>query len=888
MKLPPYPIDGASLQIVPFDACPQIVSRLDVVADLPCVEIEYAIANELPLPHMPTAIPGVTRLKRLRSKTDYRSRRSGDNVFRDGERARVRQWRADKPDKVRDQRRKARAENYNKRFVAVDSEGQNYPGADILYDGVRYAEHATYLWGAAADDGRPPHWLSSAETRGTDKKPLGAAEILDWLLDLPRDFGRAVFLGFSIGYDVTQILSHLPCRTAWEIVKRETYPDADGKTRPIGHAPVFWKGYAIAYAKGKSIDIWRLADPDRPWLPPAKPGGKKRLNKSAHIRIFDVFGFFQSSFSAVTDSMVDSGRATKDEADYMRVMKGRRDEFATVPIEEIKPYTTLELRLLARMMTDLRNGFNETGLHLRGWHGAGAAASALIENQKLRTQYGKDIAASDISPQQDAAHHAYFGGRIELLKQGYMEGGSLHVYDIASAYPAAMVEFPSLASGEWINTRHNEIARGTLPELRAVVEAASCVSMFKIRYQFPAYAKYDPDARKAVFIPFYPLPYRDRRGGILFPASGYGWYMRDDVLAAIAWLERFVPDFPLPRKNANKHAAFVVEEAWIFEPQRSDGANERPFAFIHDRFHERRRIKDEIDRTGNYDIREKAIKLSINAVYGKLAQKVGTQGSVPPVANPYYAAASTAYCRRRRVEAALIDPHSIVFFATDGIVATSELHGLLRMRKKGDIVDLGDWEYCEADGGLFVLPGVYTYGKIDYDETGARTINPVTKIRGGDAKKYAATVKANQWLIENVLAAWRKPFDPEKPEQFPRIVAGYQKYITVGNALASPGRWRLAGRWTPRPNEPDAGKREILVHSVGNKRELVPDENCWPDYVSIPGREARRCHELIRTLPAMNNDVTLSRPRMPEWMDEDIGEEVEDQEEQEELRAGFE
>jgi hypothetical protein len=57
--------------------------------------------------------------------------------------------------------------------------------------------------------------------------------------------------------------------------------------------------------------------------------------------------------------------------------------------------------------------------------------------------------------------------------------------------------------------------------------------------------------------------------------------------------------------------------------------------------------------------------------------------------------------------------------------------------------------------------------------------------------------------------------------------------------------------------------------------------------VSIPGREAHRCHELIRTLPALNNDPTLSRPRMPEWLDERIGDKVENQEEQEEIR-GFE
>jgi hypothetical protein len=201
---------------------------------------------------------------------------------------------------------------------------------------------------------------------------------------------------------------------------------------------------------------------------------------------------------------------------------------------------------------------------------------------------------------------------------------------------------------------------------------------------------------------------------------------------------------------------------------------------------------------------------------------------------------------------------------------------------------LGDWEQGEADSGLFVLPGVYTYGKIEDDKTGARTIKPVTKLRGGDPKKYDATVKANRWLIENVLAAWRTPFDPGgSKEQFPRIIAPYKKYITAGNALASPQRWKLAGRWTAKPGEPGATTREINVHTVGNKRELIPDEVCWSDYVSIPRREARRCNGLIRTIPALNNDTTLSRPRMPEWMDEGIGERVEEQGEQEEIAAGF-
>ena len=305
----------------------------------------------------------------------------------------------------------------------------------------------------------------AAETRGLDKRPLDAVQILDWLLSLPEQFGPAVFVMFSFGYDITQILKHLPYEKAWQIEKRETYSDQKDKRRRIAHSPVLWKGYAISYVKGKSLDVWRLADPDKPYR------GKK-LHTSAHIRIYDVFGFFQSSFSAVVKSMVDSGRATKEEADFIAEMKERRDQFANEDIEQIKAYTTLELRLLARMMGDLRSGFEEMGLHLRHWHGAGAAASALIESQKLKMHYGRDIAASNISPQQTAAHHAYYGGRIELLKQGYVENRALHVYDIASAYPAAMVEFPSLAGGEWVSKPGTEFRK---------VLSANCAPQWKSR-----------------------------------------------------------------------------------------------------------------------------------------------------------------------------------------------------------------------------------------------------------------------------------------------------------------------------------------------------------------------------------------------------------------------
>ncbi len=91
----------------------------------------------------PTEATLEARQKRLLSKAAYRARRSADDVFRETERERAREWRRERPEKAKAQKRKARSENYHRPFVAIDSEGQNYPGADIIYDGVRYPRHDT-------------------------------------------------------------------------------------------------------------------------------------------------------------------------------------------------------------------------------------------------------------------------------------------------------------------------------------------------------------------------------------------------------------------------------------------------------------------------------------------------------------------------------------------------------------------------------------------------------------------------------------------------------------------------------------------------------------------------------------------------------------------------
>jgi hypothetical protein len=65
-------------------------------------------------------------------------------------------------------------------------------------------------------------WLTAAETHGMDKRPLSAVEILDWLLDLPRRYGKAVFVMFSFKYDIAQLLKGLGYLKVFEIFKHAT------------------------------------------------------------------------------------------------------------------------------------------------------------------------------------------------------------------------------------------------------------------------------------------------------------------------------------------------------------------------------------------------------------------------------------------------------------------------------------------------------------------------------------------------------------------------------------------------------------------------------------------------------------------------------------------
>ena len=279
--------------------------------------------------------------------------------------------------------------------------------------------------------------------------------------------------------------------------------------------------------------------------------------------------------------------------------------------------------------------------------------------------------------------------------------------------------------------------------------------MYRVQWRFPPFASakgplagrpergWKPREGETGY-PFFPLPYRTKRGGILFPCEGHAWVKRDDFLSALAWAKAY--DFK------SWEYELIIYEAWKFEEK---DATVRPFEFIRELYDMRRALKDKEEAGGAYDIQELAIKLSLNSIYGKFAQRIGGSEFEPPATVcPYYASAITAATRRRMVEAALVDPDAIVMFATDGIVSTRTLERDGKVAGRAISERLGDWETKRVIGGMFLQSGFYTF--LD-----AATGKPETKLRG--ARKAHILMPGHNggtmhdFLIEGALKAWRAP-----------------------------------------------------------------------------------------------------------------------------------
>ena len=367
-------------------------------------------------------------------------------------------------------------------------------------------------------------------------------------------------------------------------------------------------------------------------------------NDDEHVvcRIWDVWSFFSTSFVVALREYL----GNDPEVEYIEAGKSNRSVFQYAELDtEIRPYWQAELRQLVNLMNALRERLYGADLKITNWHGPGAIATYAMTQRGVK----KSMATipDDVS---QCSRFAYAGGRFELFRIGQHKG-PVHAYDIRSAYPSAIQHLPNLATGEWSHvTAPTTIAK---------------FGMYRIRFNFPNLFTTRP----------MPLYYRDVRSAVHFPNVVEGWYWSPEAQNCLAMPEA------------------EIVEGWEYHAD-----EERPFTWIGEVYEQRAQWK----REGNPS--QIALKLLMNSMYGKFAQRVGYKGNDSPTWHQLeWAGFITSYARAKlfRVMMEAHNKGSLLAVETDGIFSTEPLSTPVLSE------NLGDWEHDEYEGIIYLQSGFY-------------------------------------------------------------------------------------------------------------------------------------------------------------------------------------
>jgi DNA polymerase type B, organellar and viral len=582
---------------------------------------------------------------------------------------------------------------------------------------------------------------------------LTTAQCLEFLCNLSAE---PILVGFSFGYDVTMILRDL---TEPETV----HPDrASGRLarlfddKPIGSGQsryTYWNGYGIDYLPRNYLRVCRfrriVVENPATGLPMPKmeqvPGSTRT--------VWEVFGFFQTSFLKAIDNF-GIGAAYRE---VIAEHKANRASFTRIT-PGIRDYCGLECLLLAALMERLRVACHAAGIRPAQWAGAGKLAAYLHRAHKtitaaaLTAQLEQQKGTVDAALLLQAAQAAYYGGRFEITRVGQLP--ACWEYDINSAYPNALRSLPCLLHGTWQKA----------PPLWLRNAPAGALFVADVHF-------IHPDGR-----PLYGLPVRGKQGFLSWPREGNGTYWSPELRSA----ERL-------------GAKLTYQSGWRYVSHCSC----RPFDWVDALYAERKRLGR---GTAGYPI-----KLGLNSLYGKLAQRIGN----PQYGNFIWAGLVTAFTRAQLNDAIALDPDAIAMLATDAVVSLRPLP-----LPTGD--DLGQWEAQPHERLFIVQPGLYWSGRRKGDKR---------KTRGGPVSVFAR----HMHRFEKVWASWCDAHYlmdvvgypvpvAGKPGRFRRAgMPGVRISLTLflGLRLAhAQGKPREAGTWyrEPRTYSFDWGRKRDMLH----------------------------------------------------------------------------
>ena len=486
---------------------------------------------------------------------------------------------------------------------------------------------------------------------------LTTPELLTFILESPPP-SSAILIGFAFEYDVANILRDVPMAREHPDIRsrmeRILHPDesADRQFRDPWTWLAFdgWREFGVAYLPRHYLKVCYATT----YTVKTKKGviRKRRSIKSSIRTIEDSFGFFQAPFLKA----INAWSVGEKYWQQIERNKARRSSFRAIT-PAIRRYNQLECELLAQMMTALRQATIDAGICLNNWDGAGRIASFMLKTNgaKKRKELERKLPKGLLK----AAHAAYYGGRFEVTRLGQIDQEVIEA-DISSAYPAGLLAAaPCHLHGKWKRTPAAVLQRLLRRrELEALFVAP-------VAFRHP----------KTSFL--CGLPFRRDDGVLMWPQLGRGTYWSIELASAM--------------KLGAKIA--VEGHGWLYE-RKCDCA---PYDWLKRAYEARRALGKATKGI--------PLKLGVNAVYGKLCQRIGGA----PWQNIIDAGLATAWTRAQ-LNAAIdgAGPRNVVMIATDAIyvVASAKQTGdQLTPVEAGD--GLGLWE-IKTHRKLFIAqPGLY-------------------------------------------------------------------------------------------------------------------------------------------------------------------------------------
>ncbi|WP_246282001.1 DNA polymerase [Nitrosopumilus ureiphilus] len=379
---------------------------------------------------------------------------------------------------------------------------------------------------------------------------------------------------------------------------------------------------------------------------------KLTISKGNHsISCYDIAQYYDNKSLDVASESV--GLSLDQE--YLDLKKNRKifsKFYYSRNKRQIRAYCIKDCRL-TKELSEYWIGIFETvfSFYPNNWISAGYLAEKVLINNDIPIPLFNELQY----PIQEIARSSFYGGRFELIKRGYI--GECYLYDLNSAYPYALTTMPDITQGKWFESKK--------------IHPKSKIGFFFI------------EANISDKVKIAPFPFVKKNRTICYPSGKFKTYVTLDELLMV---------------KGDPEINYKILDSWQFIPRNNCTY---PFKnFIKKQYYKRLELKEENNPL------EKAIKIVLNSIYGKMAQR--TNNVIGNLFNPVIASYITGYTRRQLYEFTKKNKldNFVVAYATDSVACQKKIKNL-------DSKKLGKMKLDkQADDVIFLSNGFYKFNGI--------------------------------------------------------------------------------------------------------------------------------------------------------------------------------